>query len=175
MNGNLILDSARKAILARLAALGRRFCQDDINEMVGMTVERFYTRGAYDPSRSSVRTYVSRIAFSVVYDFVKAADKARERSLDIDSFTGPEPSRSDAPCLVDYLETDSRILRDERNGLVDEALLRLDPRQQACFRLIQEGRSYGEIAILMDTSEGNVAVVACRMKKKIQAFLREVA
>ena len=175
MNGNLILDSARKATLARLAALGRRFCQDDINEMVGMTVERFYTRGSYDPSRSSVRTYVSRIASSVVYDFVTASDRERGRRRSLDPFTGPETSGFAAPQPADDLETDSRILLDERERLVDEAVHRLDSRQQAFFGLLREGRSYHEIAVLMDTSTGNVAVVACRMKKRIQAILREAA
>lgn len=175
MDGNIILDSARKAILARLAALGRRFCQDDINEMVGMTVERFYTRGSYDPSRSSVRTYVSRIASTVVYDFVKAADKARRRSRCLDSYMGPEETGFASPWLIDDRGADTRLLLDERDRFVDEAVHRLEPRQQAFFRLLREGRSYQEIAVIMDTTAGNVAVVACRMKKRIQDLLPHAA
>lgn len=72
----LILSSARKAILARLFSLGRHFCDDDVNEMVSMTVERFYSCGSYDPSKASVQTYVSRIARNVIYEFVKASDRA---------------------------------------------------------------------------------------------------
>lgn len=34
MNGNLILTSVRKAVLARLSTLGRRFCFEDVDEMV---------------------------------------------------------------------------------------------------------------------------------------------
>ena len=51
MHESLILTSARKAILARLATLGCHFCQDDINEMVSMTVERYFTR---EPNISSL-------------------------------------------------------------------------------------------------------------------------
>ena len=53
MDAILILSTARKAVLARLSSLGRHFCDDDVNEMVSLTVERFYTRGSYDPSKAS--------------------------------------------------------------------------------------------------------------------------
>ena len=174
MEGNLILDSVRKAILARLAALGRHFCQDDVDEMVGMTVERFYTRGAYDPSKSSVKTYVSHIAYTVVYDFVKAADKARGRTRSLDSSLGPKTTGF-ASRLIEDRGADTRLLQNERDRIVDEAVHRLAPRQQAYFRLLREGLSYQEIAVLMDTTAGNVAVVACRMKKRIQALLPDAA
>ena len=85
MNEILILSSARKAVLARLSSLGRHFSDDDINEMVSMTIERFYTRGSYDPSKASVQTYVSRIAGNVVYDFVKASDRDRMRYTRLDA------------------------------------------------------------------------------------------
>ena len=70
MNENLVLASARRAVLTRLSVLQRHFCADDVEEMVSLTVERFYTRGSYDPAKASAQTYVSRIASHVVQDYV---------------------------------------------------------------------------------------------------------
>ena len=111
MDGNLILNAAQKAVGVRLHALGRSFDQDDINEMVSMTVERFLTKGAYDPSKSSVQTYVSRIAFNVVYDFVRANDKRKNRYSDIDT-------TNVADSLTDNWETDSPMLKEEQDQLI---------------------------------------------------------
>ena len=168
MNGTLILTSARKAVAVRLAALNRHFCQDDVEEMVSRTVERFLTKGAYDPSKSSVQTYVSRIAFNVVFDFVKAADKARGWRYPIDS-------RMESPLFAVDHGADYHLLVDERDRLVKTASDRLNPRQKAFFDLINDGHSNREIAVLMDTSAGNVAVEACRMKKRMRTLLNEAA
>ena len=168
MQGNLILTSARKAILARLATLGRHFCQDDINEMVSMTVERYYTRGSYDPSRSATQTYVSRIAVRVVYDFVKAADKARGRFCDID-----------APGMPDHFEddwrADSRLLEQERDTLLEKAVDRLTPRQQMLFCLLHDELPYQDIAARLDMSVSGVAVEVHRMKKSLRESVRTAA
>ena len=111
MDGNLILNAAQKAVGARLHTLGRSFDQDDINEMVSMTVEKFLTKGAYDPSKSSVQTYVSRIACNVVYDFVRANDKRKNRYSDIDT-------TNVADSLTDNWETDSPMLKEEQDQLI---------------------------------------------------------
>lgn len=183
MNEILILSSARKAVLARLSSLGRRFCDDDVNEMVSMTVERFYTRGSYDPSKSSVQTYVGRIASTVVYDFVKAADKDRLRLSSLDTFddTGSDSGRrlSDDPVrnlwFADSDGADSPMLDRERDGLLAETRSRLSPRFRELFDLLAEGRSHEEIALLTGTTPGNVAVVAYRMRKQFRTFFEEVA
>lgn len=183
MNEILILSSARKAVLARLSSLGRRFCDDDVNEMVSMTVERFYTRGSYDPSKSSVQTYVGRIASTVVYDFVKAADRDRLRlgSLDALSDTGSDSGKrlKDDPVrnlwFADSDGADSPMLDRERDSLLAETRSRLSPRFRELFDLLAEGRSNEEIALLTGTTPGNVAVVAYRMRKQFRTFFEEVA
>ena len=105
MEENIVLSSARKAVTARLAALGRRFSADDINEMVSLTVERFYTKGHYDSDKSSIKTYVSQIAFRVVYDFVKSADKNSVRYIRLDDVKDSESSES----YMDFTERDLRF------------------------------------------------------------------
>ena len=180
MDTSLILTSARKAVLARLSALGRHFCSDDVAEMVSMTVERFYTRGSYDPSKSSVQTYVSRIAFSVVYDFVKAADKSKQRFLNMDAVgrdDSDEPKASDKGDIrfTAPREADTSLLNRERESLLLQARAKLSPRYREYFDLLARGRSHDEIARLQGTSVGNVGVTVHRMRRRLRTFLDEVA
>ena len=184
MNEILILSTARKAVLARLSSLGRHFCDDDVNEMVSMTVERFYTRGVYDPSKSSVRTYVSRIAFNVVYDFVKAADGERARFFRLDAFHQDADTDCDEPLKADPTrnlwfsdgsEADSVLLAEEQETLLDQARSRLSPQYREYYDLLAEGRTHEEIARLTGTTANNVGVVAHRMRKQFRTLFEQVA
>lgn len=165
MEGTIILDAARKAILARLATLERHFSRDDINEMVSMTVERFFTRGAYDPARACVRTYVSRIAVNVVFDFIRAADRDRSLFRNVDTLTDPL-------WLADKQETDSELLDKERDDLFGKAVGQLSPRQQELLALYMEELPYKEIAALTGGTAGNVAVEVHRLKSKMRSLLQ---
>ena len=180
MNENLILSSARKAILHRLSTLGRHFCSDDIDEMVSMTVERFYSRGAYDPSKSAVQTYVSRIASHVVYDFIVAYDKAKERfyRLDTYEYDGPEASEGIASRDIRFADdrwADANLLDQEEEDALQQAKAKLSPRFRECYDLLAEGRSHAEIAGLLGTNPDNVALIAHRMRNQLKTLLNEVA
>lgn len=187
MDAILILSTARKAVLARLAFLGRHFCADDVNEMVSMTVERFYIKGHYDPSKSSVQTYVSRIAFNVVYDFVTAVDMGNSRFdrleavLDTDSDSDSESGKrlKDDPTLnqwfADAFEADTNLLAEEEEALLARAKNRLSPMHRKCYDLLAEGKSHEEIALLTGTTVSNVGVVAHRMRKQFRILFEEVA
>ena len=187
MNEILILFTARKAVLARLASLGRHFCADDINEMVSMTVERFYTKGLYDPSKASVQSYVSRIAFNVVYDFVKKVDHDRsllfrlDAVLDDDSDSDLEFGKrlKDDPVrnhwFADASEADTNLLVEEEEVLLARAMNRLSPRHRECFDLLAEGKSHEEIAHLTGTTVSNGGVMAHRMRKQFSTYYDEVA
>lgn len=183
MNEILILSTARKAVLARLASLGRHFCDDDVNEMVSLTVERFYTRGSYDPSKASVQTYVSRIAFNVVYDFVTAVDRGHSRFdrldavLDTDS-DSEKPLKADPTrnqWFADTCEADTNLLAEEEEALLARAKNRLSPMHRKCYDLLAEGKSHEEIALLTGTTVSNVGVVAHRMRKQFRTYFEEVA
>ena len=187
MNEILILSTARKAVLARLASLGRHFCDDDINEMVSMTVERFYTKGHYDPFKSSVQTYVSRIAFNVVYDFVKKVDQDRSVFSCLEAFLNDESSSDsesgkrlkDDPCrnlwFSDACEADTNLLAEEDEALLDRAKNRLSPMHRKCYNLLAEGKSHEEVAHLTGMTVSNVGVVAHRMRKQFRTYFEEVA
>ena len=180
MNGNLILDSARKAVLARVSALGRNFCSDDIDEMVSMTVERFYTRGSYDPTKASIQTYVSHIAFSVVYDYVKAVDRSKQRFLNMDAKRRDDSDKKKASDKGDIRFTDPReadfsLMDREGEWILLQARNKLSPRFRECYDLLAKGYSHAEIALLTGSTAGNVAVIAHRMRQRLRALLAEVA
>lgn len=165
MDEILILSTARKAVLARISALGRRFCDDDINEMVSMTVERFFTRGSYDPAKSAIQTYVSRIASSAVYDFVKAYDRGLMQMTDVRDL-----------CIADTLEADSVLLRSDETALFEHARERLSPKyREYCDLLLKEEYSYEEIAHMKGTTAGNVGVIAYRLREQLRGMLGDVA
>ena len=179
MNEILILSTARKAVFVRLASLGRHFCDDDVNEMVSMTVERFYTKGHYDPSKSSVQTYVSRIAFNVVYDFVKKVDQDRSVFFRLDAESDSEKPLKADPIrnlwFSDARGADTFLLAEEEEALLDRAKNRLSPMHRKCYDLLAEGKSHEEIAHLTGTTVSNVGVVAHRMRKQFRTNLEEVA
>ena len=179
MDAILILSTARKAVLARLASLGRHFCADDVNEMVSMTVERFYTKGHYDPSKSSVQTYVSRIAFNVVYDFVKKVDQDRSVFFRLDAESDSEKPLKADPMrnlwFSDAHGADSFLLAKEEEVLLARAKNRLCPMQRKCYELLADGKSHEEIALLTGTTVSNVGVVVHRMRKQFRTYFEEVA
>ncbi len=178
MNGNSILSCARAAVLCRLSSLGRRFCEDDVNEMVSMTIERFYLRGSYDPSLSSPKTYISRIASSVVYDFVKGCDKGKKIFMSLDEGYFDEEGESVFQRDIRFADsrgTDSALLESEREALVGKAMEKLSERQRTIFNFVGEGLHSSQMAPLLGTTPSRVAVEASKMKSKLRDILGEVA
>jgi RNA polymerase sigma factor (sigma-70 family) len=181
MEENIVLSSARKAVTARLAALGRRFSADDINEMVSLTVERFYTKGHYDSDKSSIKTYVSQIAFRVVYDFVKSVDKNCVRYIRLDDVKDSESCES----YMDFTERDLRfadpkgadydILRKEHEDGIELAKSKLSDRDRRIYELICKGLSYSEIAMIIGLTPQAVTIAAFRMRRQMRGNFGEAA
>ena len=187
MNEILILSTARKAVLARLSSLVRHFCDDDVNEMVSLTVERFYTKGHYDPSKASVQAYVNRIAFNVVYDFVTATDKGHSRFVRLDAIRDADSDsdlesgkqlRDDPVCnywFADASEADTNLLAEEEEVLLALAKNQLSPKHRECYDLLAGGKSYEQVAHLTGTTVSNVSEIAHRMRKQFRTYFEEVA
>ena len=168
MDGNLILDAARKAVAGRLHAMERGFDHDDYEEMVSMTIANFYLKGNYDPTKATVQTYLGRIARNVVTDYGRAYDRRRNRYCDIDT-------TDVADTLIDNWDTDTPMLMEERESKIDEAVSKLNGRQQELFNLLREEHSNKEIADLMGIKASIVATEACRLKQRMKALLQDAA
>ena len=168
MNGDLILQTARMAVAKRLQQLGRGVDHADYEEMVSMTIYNYYTKGNYDPTKATLQTYIGRIACNVVTDFGRAEGRRRERYCDIDA-------TDVADTLTDDWDTDTPMLMEEQESKIDEAVSKLNGRQQELFNLLREEHSNKEIAELMGTKASIVATEACRLKQRMKALLQDAA
>lgn len=156
------------AVAKRLQQLGRCVDHDDYEDMVSTTIFNFYTRGNYDPTKATLQTYLGRIARNVVTDYGRAYKKRRDRYCDIDA-TDVEDT------LIDVWDTDTPMLIEEQEQLIDEAVSTFNGRQQKMFDLLTEGHSNKEIAELMSIKASIVATEACRLKQRLKAQLQDAA
>ena len=156
------------AVAKRLQQLGRGVDHADYEEMVSMTIYNYYTRGNYDPTKATLQTYIGRIARNVVTDFGRTEGRRRGRYCDIDA-------TDLADTLTDVWDTDTPMLIEEQEQLIDEAVSTFNDRQQKLFDLLMEERSNKEIADLMGTKASIVATEACRLKQRLKAQLQDAA
>ena len=168
MDGDLILQTAQIAVAKRLQQLGRGVDHADYEEMVSMTIYNYYTKGNYDPTKATLQTYIGRIACNVVTDFGRAEGRRRERYCDIDA-------TDVADTLTDDWDTDTPMLMEEQESKIDEAVSKLNGRQQELFNLLREEHSNKEIADLMGLKASIVATEACRLKQRMKALLQDAA
>ena len=156
------------AVAKRLQQLGRGVDHADYGEMVSMTIYNYYTKGNYDPAKATLQTYIGRIARNVVTDYGRAYKKRRDRYCDIDA-------TDVADTLTDVWDTDTPMLIEEQEQLIDEAVSTFNGRQQKMFDLLTEGHSNKEIAELMGIKASIVATEACRLKQRMKALLQDAA
>ena len=133
-----------------------------------MTIYNYYTRGNYDPTKATLQTYIGRIARNVVTDYGQAYNRRRDRYCDIDA-------TDLADTLIDNWDTDTPMLMEEQEHKIDEAVSRLNGRQQELFNLLREEHSNKEIADLMGIKASIVATEACRLKQRMKALLQDAA
>ena len=168
MDGDLILQTAQIAVAKRLQQLGRGVDHADYEEMVSMTIYNYYTRGNYDPTKATLQTYIGRIARNVVTDYGRTEGRRRDRYCDIDA-------TDLADTLIDNWDTDTPMLMEEQESKIDEAISKLNGRQQELFNLLREEHSNKEIADLMGIKASIVATEACRLKQRMKALLQDAA
>ena len=164
----LILNAARMAVAGRLQKLGCGVNHDDYEDMVSTTILKFYTAGKFDTTIATAQTYIGRIARNVVTDYGRAYKKRRDRYCDIDA-------TDVADTLTDVWDTDTPMLIEEQEQLIDEAVSTFNGRQQKMFDLLTEGHSNKEIAELMGIKASIVATEACRLKQRMKALLQDAA
>ena len=164
----LFLNAARMAVAGRLQKLGCGVNHDDYEDMVSTTILKFYTAGKFDTTIATAQTYIGRIARNVVTDYGRAYKKRRDRYCDIDA-------TDVADTLTDVWDTDTPMLIEEQEQLIDEAVSTFNGRQQKMFDLLTEGHSNKEIAELMGIKASIVATEACRLKQRMKALLQDAA
>lgn len=144
--------------LARFAA--RLGVSDDVEELVQDTFVRAFA--ALDGFRadSSLRTWLFTIERRLVLDRRRAA---KRRGMDVEVEEGHASS--------DYGPLDA-LVADELSERMVRAIARLSRMQREVFTLrVQEGRSYKDIADILDTSEGAARVHYHNAVRAVKEFL----
>ncbi len=158
-------ERAATAIVERHAEALSRFAAslgvtDEIDELVQETFIRAF--GALDAFRSdsSLRTWLFTIQRRLVIDRQRA--QARR---------GREVGVEDAHLATEYDALDA-LVADEASQRILEAMRRLTHMQREVFTLrVQEGRSYREIAEILDTTEGSARVHYHNAIRAVKEFL----
>lgn len=158
-------DRAATRIVERHAEALSRFAvrlgmTEGADELVQDTFVRAF--GALDSFRaeSSLRTWLFTIQRRLVIDRRRAGAR-RGRDVEIDDTTQAS----------DYDALDA-LVADETSQRVSKALQALTPMQRDVFTLrVQEGRSYKEIAEILDSSEGAARVHYHNAMRAVKEFL----
>jgi RNA polymerase sigma-70 factor (ECF subfamily) len=156
---------AATEIVARHAEALARFASrlgitQDVDELVQDTFIRAF--GALDRFRaeSSLRTWLFTIERRLVID--RRRTQAR-RGTDVDL--------DDAPLSTGFDALDA-LVADEASRRVIDAIARLTRLQRDVFTLrVQEGRSYKEIAEILDTTEGSARVHYHNAMRAVREYL----
>jgi RNA polymerase sigma-70 factor (ECF subfamily) len=158
-------ERAATAIVERHAAALARFAmrlgvQEDVDELVQDTFVRAFA--ALDGFRadSSLRTWLFTIERRLVIDRRRASAR---RGAEV------EMDESQVASGYDALDT---IVADETSRRMMRAIERLSRMQREVFTLrVQEGRSYKEIAEILDTTEGAARVHYHNAMRAVKEFL----
>jgi RNA polymerase sigma-70 factor (ECF subfamily) len=144
--------------LARFAA--RLGGKGDVDEVVQDTFVRAFSALDTFRAESSLRTWLFTIARRLVIDRQRAS--ARQRQLvDLD----------DGHATTEYDALDG-LLADEVSTRVARAIARLTRMQREVFTLrVQEGRSYRDIAEILDSTEGAARVHYHNAMRAVKEFL----
>lgn len=156
---------AATAIVERHApALGRYAVRlgvtDDVEDVVQETFIRAFSALDGFRSDSSLRTWLFTIARRLVIDRRRSAAR-RGRDVEVE----------DEHAASGYDALDA-LVADEMSQRMNGALARLSRMQREVFTLrVQEGRSYKEIAEILDSSEGAARVHYHNAMRAVKEFL----
>ena len=144
--------------LARFAV--RLGVEEDVDELVQDTFIRAFSALGSFRSDSSLRTWLFTIERRLVIDRRRATAR-RGREVDID----------DGHAATEYDALDG-LVADEAAQRMASAIGRLTRLQRDVFTLrVQEGRSYKEIAEILDSSEGAARVHYHNAMRAVKEFL----
>lgn len=146
--------------LARFA--GRLGVEDDVEELVQDTFVRAFAAMSSFRADSSLRTWLFTIERRLVIDRRRSSAR-KGRIVDIDD--------THAASGYDALDT---LVADEAAQRLATALGRLTRLQREVFMLrVQEGRSYKEIAEILDSTEGSARVHYHNAMRAVKEFLHD--
>ena len=147
--------------LARLT--GER---DGLEDMAQEVFLRLFRALPHFRGDAQISTFLYRIVVNVVNDEFRDRKKARlTSSLDDDEARGLAHSCAGPAVLAE---------RSQMQKAVEGALLQLAPRDRAILTLhYQEGRSYEEIAAILDSPMGTIKTHLYRARQRLKDLMKE--
>ena len=118
-------------------------------------------------SECAFETWVYRVAANCCLDFLRKRKRDRAESLEPlreQGFDPPDPTPG----------TEEKIIRREEHSRLREAIAALPEDQRDALTLTQlEGKSYGEAARMLETTEGTVKSRVNRAREKLKCLFAE--
>jgi RNA polymerase sigma-70 factor (ECF subfamily) len=190
MSDHRLLEATREGDEAAFAELVRRYRNQITNYVYRMTNDydlavdlaqetflRVYAAADRYQSSFAFSTYIYRIATNLAISELRR--RKRRRLVSLSTFFQPRESGEES-CELDVTDTvplqDVTMVEDERRGAVTRAIATLPEKYRAPLVLRDvEGRSYEEIARILEMSEGTVKSRINRarafLRDKLQAYL----
>ena len=190
MSDHRLLEATREGDEAAFAELVRRYRNQITNYVYRMTNDydlavdlaqetflRVYAAAERYQSSFAFSTYIYRIATNLAISELRR--RKRRRLVSLSTFFQPRESGEDS-CELEMPDAgplqDVTLVEDERRGAVSRAIATLPEKYRAPLVLRDvEGKSYDEIARILETSEGTVKSRISRargfLRDKLRAYL----
>ena len=190
MSDHRLLEATREGDEAAFAELVRRYRNQITNYVYRMTNDyelavdlaqetfmRVYAAADRYQSSFAFSTYIYRIATNLAISELRR--RKRRRLVSLSTFFQPRESGEES-CELEMPDAgplqDVTLVEDERRGAVSRAIATLPEKYRAPLVLRDvEGRSYDEIATILEMSEGTVKSRINRarsfLRDKLQAYL----
>jgi len=190
MSDHRLLEATREGDEAAFAELVRRYRNQITNYVYRMTGDydlavdlaqetfmRVYAAAERYQSSFAFSTYIYRIATNLAISELRR--RKRRRLVSLSTFFQPREAGEDS-CELEMPDAgplqDVTLVEDERRGAVTRAIATLPEKYRAPLVLRDvEGRSYEEIACILEMSEGTVKSRINRarsfLRDKLQAYL----
>lgn len=168
LNPNVVINAAKASILSYLKKQngGTYMCEDDINEVICEVNFKVYSSDhTYDPNKSKLSTWVSRIAYTTLIDFLGKRN-CRGRKIYGDDMNW---ERS----LLDAGYSDAYDVA-EAIGHLKSYSSSLTNKRRTIFDLLARGFSNKEIAEICDMSQNAVNACICHMRKDLRSKFSDI-
>ena len=143
----------------------------DADDVGQETFIRFYKNLEVFEEKSSIKTYLVRIAMNRSIDELRRRKKSQKRNRSVDDLEGSVLEPSEDGSKISDLRSEQEFVKKAINQLAD------DHRSVVVLRMI-DGYSTKETAAILDIPEGTVLSRLARANKKLaeilEPFMREI-
>ena len=142
----------------------RPFDAQDMEDITQEVVIRvFKNKGLYDPSKSGLNTWLSKITYNCCMDYLR-----NRSAITFVSIEGVD--RADVNPEDLYIEKENREFEERRHQWLDRSIRSLKPRERNVMRLTLKGLRPKEICKTLNVTPNSVSITKSRAKKALCAM-----